>query len=657
MPFKFPQTKTLDLLINSLKNLNRYKKILISCAIAVLVVDILSLSCFRILDRFELVTLDFRYSLRLISPQKVNPDIAIIEIGEDTLNALGKWPLPRDYHASLIDVLEKYKAKSIIFDILFCEPTGWDNLLVEAAKKAGNVYFPFAFRISEKQRKGIPEANEIDAPLLVDLKKAAKGTGYINKIVDMDGKVRRVPLLMKFHGGLYQSMALKVACDYLGINPTAASFDNKGNIAFGDGYIPTDENGMVLLNFAGRWADTFEHYSYVDILASSQESSEGKTPRMDLNKLKGKVCFIGLTATGTQELGPIPIENSYPMPGVHANLFNMLTERSYLQRFSRSGNLAILIILAGLLLFLIIRVKPFVAFFVSMAVILGLLVCAILLFTFRGLWIDMVCPSIILFGIYLTVTIARYISEIRVREKIQKELAVAASIQKCFLPADIPSAKGLDIAVEMKTAKEVGGDLYDFIKLADARVGVMIGDVSGKGVPASLFMSKVETLFRVYSKNIEEPSSVISKLNDEVAADERSGLFTTLIYAIFDAGKKQLIFSDAGHLPMLLVHNGKIEKLVSEDGMAVGIMEGTVFTDKIVKLSKGDAVVFYTDGISEARDIKENEFGIDRLSGLVARSGSLSAQELLKLIIDEVRRFQGKAVQHDDMTTIVVKVN
>lgn len=611
---------------------------------ALLIVDILSLSYFRILDRFELVTLDFRYNARLLFPQKINPDIVIIEIGEDTLGFLGKWPLPRDYHASLTEVLGKSKARMIIFDILFCEPTGWDSVLAKSAKEAGNVYFPFAFRLNEKSQKGILEAADIDAPILKELEKSSKGTGFINKVVDIDGKVRRAPLFIRFNGKLYPSLAFKAACDYLGAKK--------------DTDMPlVDGNGTLLLNFAGRWAESFKHYSYLDILAASQESSEGKPPMVNLDELKGKVCFVGLTATGTQELGPIPVQSDYPMLGVHVNLFNMLTQGSYLKRANRAWNLSIVILLSILIVFLIGRFRPFKAFLISLGVISFLFICSVLLFVFEGVWIDIVCPSITLFGVYLGVTLVRYIGEISIREKIQKELAVASSIQKCFLPAEIPSMPGLDIAADMRTAKEVGGDLYDFVKLDENRLGIMIGDVSGKGIPAALFMAKVDTLFRVYSKVSELPSRTIEMLNNEIASDERSGLFTTLAYAIFDTKNKRLLFSDAGHVPAILMHNNKPEKLASEDGMAVGIMEGMTFSDKTISLSGGDMAVFYTDGVSEARDLKGNEFGIERLIGLINRFRTFSAKDIVSSVLNELKVFQGRAVQHDDITIIVVKVS
>ncbi|MFA4842920.1 MAG: SpoIIE family protein phosphatase [Candidatus Omnitrophota bacterium] len=637
MPFDTPiAPKGLPRLIN-------YKKIFLYLGLTLLIVDVLSLSYFRILDRFELVTLDFRYNVRLLFPQKINPDIALIEIGEDTLQALGQWPLPRDYHAVLVDVLKKFKARQIVFDVLFCEPTGWDPVLVKSVRAAGNCYFPYAFRLKEKTKNDFFDAVSIEAPLLKEFAAAAKGTGFINKITDIDGKVRKAPLFIRYNNELIPAMTLKAASDYLGREPKV----EPGML---------DRDGCVLVNFAGRWVDTFKHYSYLDILAADQELSEGKPPRIDLSELKGKVCFIGLTATGTQEIGPVAVQSDYPMLGIHANLFNMLTEGVRLKRLGRLGNLSILILLSLLSMFLISRFRPYVAFYMSLGVISLLFVSAVLLFAFKGIWADIVCPAITLFIIYLVFTLVKYIGEIRAREKIQKELAVASSIQRCFLPAEIPNIPGLDIAAAMKTAKEVGGDLYDFVKFSDNRFGVMIGDVSGKGIPAALFMAKVDTLFRVYTKSEDRPSKTIEMLNNEIASDERSGLFTTVAYAVIDAKQKKLIFSDAGHLPVILVRGENTERLSMEDGMAVGIMEGMTFSEKAVDLSKGDIIMFYTDGASEARDAKGNEFGIERLIDIVKLRRDSGAQQIVNFILKELKDFQGKAAQHDDITVILVKL-
>jgi sigma-B regulation protein RsbU (phosphoserine phosphatase) len=184
----------------------------------------------------------------------------------------------------------------------------------------------------------------------------------------------------------------------------------------------------------------------------------------------------------------------------------------------------------------------------------------------------------------------------------------------------------------------------------------MIGDVSGKGIPAALFMAKVDTLFRMYTKNVEHPSKTLEMLNNEMASDERSGLFTTIAYAVIDSGQKKLLVSDAGHLPVILIRGDDAERLSVEDGMAVGIMEGITFSERAVGLKKGDIIVFYTDGVSEAKDIKGNEFKIERLIDIVKLCRDLSAREIVDSILRELKNFHGKAPQHDDITVIAVKL-
>jgi len=610
--------------------------------IIVLFIAFLLISYFRLLDRLELITLDFRYALR--PAPAINEDIAFIEISEDSLKGLGRWPFPRDYHASLIDVLSQAGARMVIFDILFSESTAWDGVLAKSAEKSGRAYFPLAFRLPPEGKKAFLNATDIDGLLLEDLEDAAAGIGFINKLVDVDGKVRRVPVFIKFEDKIYSHLALKAACDYLNILPKELN-------------VPIDEKGATLVNFAGKWTDSFHHYSYVDILAAYHELKKGATPRMDLDELKGKVCFVGLTATGTHELGPVPLEKSYPMVGVHANLFNMVTEDAYLRRLNRVQNLTILIILAGLLFILIFGAKPMNALLIAAGAVFAVFIMAVSVFALGGIWIDVVCPSLTLFAVYLYVTLDKYISEIKKRLQIEKELAVASSIQQSFLPEETPKVEGLQITSRLTNAKQVGGDLYDFIKLDGNRLGVIIGDVSGKGMPAALFMAKVTSLFKVFAKSEPSPSQVLTKINEELASDYRSGLFVTLLYAIFDIDTKSLTFSSAGHLPLLVLpaKAGTIKDIDQEEGMAAGVMEDAEFTDTKVPLAKDDIVVMYTDGVTEAMDVKRREFGAEGLKKALNTARGLSAEATMEVMLKEVRRFQGKARQHDDITAIAIK--
>ena len=635
----------------------KVKKSFLLLFIITLSVAFLLISYFRLLDRFELISLDFRYELRPNPP--TNQDIALIEISEDSLKTLGRWPFPRDYHANLIAVLGEAGARMVIFDILFSEPTAWDEALAKSAREFGKAYFSFAFRLEPAKHKGILKADSIDAPLLNNLSEASAGTGFINKLVDIDGKTRKVPLFVNFQDKLYPHLSLKAACDYLNIPLEPVIFDGRGALRVGEKLvIPTDGRGAVLLNFVDRWVESFSHYSYLDILAAYYELKKGQTPRIDLGKLKGKVCFVGLTAAGTHELGPVPIEKSYPMLGVGATLFNMITEGTYLRRLSPLQNLGLLVVFSALFFLSILAARPLKGLLIAVGSISLIFILSTFLFALAGIWIDVVAPATTLMVIYLGVTLNRSIVEIKKRLQIEQELAVARSIQQSLLPEETPKIEGLDVASRIITAKEVGGDLYDVIGLDEDKLGIMIGDVSGKGIPAALFMAKVTTLFKIFARGQFSPAKVLKLINGELARDCRSGLFVTLLYAIFDKDKKSLIFSSAGHLPVVVLrtqdHN--IEVISHEEGMAAGIMEDVEFFDKEITLLKGDVVVLYTDGVTEAMDMKRHEFGIEGLKKSLQRPKNGSAQQILNLLLDNIRNFQGRAPQHDDITAILLDI-
>ncbi|MFH1752692.1 MAG: CHASE2 domain-containing protein, partial [Candidatus Omnitrophota bacterium] len=198
---------------------------------------VLAPSWLRTFDTFELATLDLRYRLRPAQPQ--NKDIAIIEIAEDTLEKVGRWPFTRNWHADIISILSKSGAKSIIFDVLFAEPSEHDAILAESTRMAGNVYYACAFDRLETGKSGAIKAGGIDAFPLKVLRDAARGTGFINLIPDKDGKTRRAPLNIRYEDKIYRHIALLAAAGYMGKSPD-------------DIDIPVDGSGMALINFAGK---------------------------------------------------------------------------------------------------------------------------------------------------------------------------------------------------------------------------------------------------------------------------------------------------------------------------------------------------------------------------------------------------------------------
>ncbi|MDD5737030.1 MAG: CHASE2 domain-containing protein, partial [Candidatus Omnitrophica bacterium] len=209
-------------------------------------------SVFRTFETYELQTLDLRFNLR--PPVKVSPDIVIIEIAEDTIKDLGRWPFDRAFHADLINFLGQLGAKAIVFDIQFAEESPSDKYLIEETRNARcNVYYPLVLEYKGASRNGLPYAPKVEVPLMGPLAEAAKGTGFINVIPDADGKVRKVPLKIECGGREYLQLAYMAAKD---------NYDLRGR------KIPVDSEGMFLINYPGKWAKTFKHYSFSDILVS-----------------------------------------------------------------------------------------------------------------------------------------------------------------------------------------------------------------------------------------------------------------------------------------------------------------------------------------------------------------------------------------------------
>ena len=291
--------------------------------------------------------------------------------------------------------------------------------------------------------------------------------------------------------------------------------------------------------------------------------------------------------------------------------------------------------------------------FIAVAILIPIYaIAAFFVFFFSGLWIDIISPITITFVFYLTLTIVRYIGEMNRMELLERELGIAKKIQESFLPKEMPKVKGLEIAAKMVTARQVGGDLYDFVKVGQGAFGIMIGDVAGKGVPAALYMAKVVSEFKSYAGE-ENASQAITKLNERLCKEGSAGLFVTLSYIIFDIKAGVASFSSGGHLP-IIVAKPEITLVDAKEGMPLGIFESG-FSEEKINFNKGDTFVLYTDGVTEAMNPKGEMFCQERLMELVKNNTNLSSEELTALIQEEVKKFEGKKKQHDDITVIVIK--
>jgi serine phosphatase RsbU (regulator of sigma subunit) len=256
---------------------------------------------------------------------------------------------------------------------------------------------------------------------------------------------------------------------------------------------------------------------------------------------------------------------------------------------------------------------------------------------------------------------SRLASESVQRQKMERELDLAREIQASFLPEHVPQVPGWSLAAHWQGARHVSGDFYDFIPLphfgaSDECWGLVIADVADKGVPAALFTALSRTLVRTVARSGQEPARALALANNLILDDSRSDLFVTLFYAILDPEQGTLTYANAGHNLPLHFHgrSGQVTSLAAE-GMAMGVMRGIELEQKVVQLSQGDVVLFYTDGVTDALNDEVQEFGLERLKSVVEAHRDQAAPAIVQAINRAVSDFVGQTPQFDDLTLVVLK--
>lgn len=288
-----------------------------------------------------------------------------------------------------------------------------------------------------------------------------------------------------------------------------------------------------------------------------------------------------------------------------------------------------------------------------------------------------------------------YIEELAERERLERDIEIAEEVQRSFLPRQMPQVEGLDLAALCLPAREVGGDYYDFIELPGGRLGVAIGDVSGKGIEASFYMTLVKGFLQTLADEERPPAEVLRHLNALFRRNAPRGTFVTMIYGVVDPAAGTFRFARAGHNPLAhcrsqgggpqatdggghASENGKRPAAPTHDlrstnheprkthllrprGMAIGLADGPAFDEALeevtLPLGPGDALLLYTDGLPEARNAEGREFGEERVRKRLQQHGARPAQQLLQTLADDVHSFVEAAGRHDDMTMLVVKRN
>jgi serine phosphatase RsbU (regulator of sigma subunit) len=246
-----------------------------------------------------------------------------------------------------------------------------------------------------------------------------------------------------------------------------------------------------------------------------------------------------------------------------------------------------------------------------------------------------------------------------IREAMARDLRIAREIQMGILPADLAAATrgtGLEVHAIVEPAREVGGDLYEVLRAADDRIVVALGDVSGKGIPAALFMAVAVTVLRTLARQIAEPDEILKRLNDELANQNPRGMFVTMQCLVFDLARGQVSCAGAGHHQLAIVSPGQPPRLACpSSGRPAGLMAFNPVERETLPFEPGDMFVLFSDGVSEAMNDAEDFYGEERLLAVLAAGGSASAADTVTRVLADVRAFAAGAKQSDDITVLAAR--
>lgn len=244
------------------------------------------------------------------------------------------------------------------------------------------------------------------------------------------------------------------------------------------------------------------------------------------------------------------------------------------------------------------------------------------------------------------------------KERLERELQVAADIQVSILPDELPKAEGYDFGARILPARQVGGDLYDVFFLSADKVGVLIGDVADKGIPSAIFMARAHALIMAEADMSMDPGVVLAEVNRHITRLQKSTQFVTVLYGVLDLKTRDFTYARAGHEPpLMLLADGSVERVPHGKGMALGLWEDIAMDQRTVSLPAGSTFFMFTDGLTDCRDTSGEPFGLGRIKETLAGLAKINAQQVCDVMLETLVNYQDGSMQDDDVTLVAIRAS
>ena len=655
----------------------------------------------QIFEILELKTQD----LRLVSrgPRPVDDRIVVIEFDQHSLEAYDdSWPIARNQYALLVTALNEWGASVIGFDLWFGGPDKYDpeNDVFLAAVSGmvphtfHVVYLPLRFPDATSQVAGrdgprpdslldryfrpvLPserflmetQQGKIDLPDV--LLESIHVLGHIDLATDEDGVARRIPLLINHEGRAVPALSLLMATQHLDLDWKEARFERAAISDWRELVVPgadpplrvpVDRFGRVLINFPGDEQRFPHRYAFVDVVKSASEYFQSGVIPGDFPKpeeFAGKVVLVCNTAvsSASADFGPTPIAANFPLAYAHASNVNSMLRRDFIRGMPKWAEGVLYAVLAIGLAVVLPGMAPTTLGLTVGTSILAVTGLSWVVLLLTNVMVPLIQPLFLVGGLSAGVLLRGYVVKERQRLAVEQELSVARKIQQDLLPKSPLVDGALEVTGVNLPCFQVGGDYFDYFRVPDGQIAVAIGDVSGKGIPASLLMSNMQATLRGECTHGSDVTRVVAHANRLLMDSmEGSNKFITFFFATVDPQTHLFRYTNAGHNPPLVVRrDGSLEKLEA-GGLLLGIFPLATYEEGEVQLAPGDSVVMFTDGVTEAEDRNKNQFTDERLEALVVEIREMDAGGIRDRVCQEVLKFSKGIHAVDDTTVVVVKV-
>ena len=610
----------------------------------------------------------------------------IVAIDEASLAKYGQWPWPRSELARLVT--------AIGIDLLFPEPdrhggnavtpeaTG-NDLLFAVALRDNRAVLAIAGTVAEGAGGGgnfPPVRVEGSDPLLLMpllpqfrsvirstpvLDRAAAGHGIISADAP-DGIIRNIPLTVAVQNAIAPTLALEVIRVAAGepVIRLRANADGLLSVGTGDVAVPVDREGRAWIRYSRHDPDRF--VSAVDVL-------EG---RVDPARINSKLVLVGLTGLALVDYPATPVNSSIPGAEIHAQLIENIFDGDHLTRpsWAPSAELLALALCGTLFVLLTPLLRPWLAMSGAVALIAALAATGAGAFRISGVLLDVASPAVALMLVFMTTMAGKLIETERQRRRLREtlqieretaarvagELEAARRVQTGLLP-DSASLTVIearcDVAAWMAPAREVGGDLYDFFKPSADRVTFLVGDVSGKGLPASLFMAISKALCKSAAlRSGGAVERILTEANAEIARDNPEAMFVTAVLCSLDLQTGELRYANAGHDAPILIGASGLTRLVQAGGPPLCMFDHHDYPGAAHTLAAGETVLLYTDGVTEAMDVERRLYGRDRLCAVLKTlPPATSCADIIAAVRKDLQAFGAVEMLADDITMLALR--